>query len=76
MIFVTYGELEIQSQVLSPSDKSLYRCNQRRLDYIFISNSVQEIVNDTSILIFLSTYHSPVHLSLFKENKHAKGNGF
>ena len=23
MIFVTYGELEIQSQVLSPSDKSI-----------------------------------------------------
>ena len=49
---------------------------QRRLDYIFISNSLQEFVNDTSILTSLSTDHSPVHLSLLKENKHTKGNGF
>ena len=44
----------------------------RRLDYIFISNTLQEFVNDT----FLSTDHLPVHLSLFKEHKHTKGNGF
>ena len=65
MIFVTYGELEIQSRVLSPSDKK--HCTvfiQRRLDYIFISNSLQEFVNDTSILTSLSTDHSPIHLSL------------
>ena len=49
---------------------------QHRLDYIFISNSLQEFVNDTSILTSLSTDHTPVHLSLFKENKRAKGNGF
>ena len=39
---------------------------QRRLDYIFISNSIQEFVNDTSILTYLSTDHSPFHLSLLK----------
>ena len=71
MIFVTYGELEIQSQVLSPSDKSILQ-----VDYIFISNSLQEFANDPRILISLSTDHSPVHLSLFKEHKHTKGNGF
>ena len=49
---------------------------QRRLDYIFISNCLQDFVNDISILTSLSTDHSPVHLSLFKENKHTKGNGF
>ena len=49
---------------------------QRRLDYIFISSSLQEFVNDTSILTSLSTDHSPVHLSLLKENKHTQGNGF
>ena len=48
----------------------------RRLDYIFISNTLQELVNDTRILTSLSTGHSPVHLSLFKEHKHTKGNGF
>ena len=42
----------------------------RRLDYIFISNTLQEFVNDTRILTSLSIDHSPVHLSLFKEHKH------
>ena len=41
---------------------------QRRLDYIFICNSLQEFVNDTCILTSLSTDHSPVHLSVSKEN--------
>ena len=56
MIFVTYGEL-----VLSASDKSIAN--------VFNSNSLQELVNDTSILISLSTGHLLVHLSLFKEKK-------
>ena len=47
----------------------------RRLDYIFISNTLQEFVNDTRILTSLSTDHSSV-LSLFKEHKHTKGNEF
>ena len=49
---------------------------QRRRDYVFISNSLQAFVNDTSILTSLSTAHSPVYLSLLKEDKHTKGNGF
>ena len=49
---------------------------QRRLDYMFISNSLQEFVNDIRILKSLSTDHSPVHLSLFKKHKQTKGNGF
>ena len=63
MIFVTYGELEIQSRVLSPSDKSI----------------VQGLFNvGLTIFLFpsLSTHNSPVHLSLLKGNKHTKGNGF
>ena len=51
-------------------------CNQHKLNYIFISNSHQEFLNYTSILTSLSADHSPVHLSLLKENKHTKGNGF
>ena len=57
-------------------EKHFTRFTQLRLDYIFISNSLQEFVNDTRILTSLSTDHSPVHLSLFKEHKHTKGNGF
>ena len=49
---------------------------QRRLDYIFVSNSLQQFVNATSILTFLSTDHSPIHLSLLKQNKHTKCNRF
>ena len=47
----------------------------RRLDYIFISNTFQEFVNDTRILTFLSTDHSPV-LSLFKEHNTQKAMDF
>ena len=49
---------------------------QRRLDYIFIFNGLQESVNYTIILTYLSTDHSQVNLSLLKKNKHTKGNGF
>ena len=48
----------------------------RRLDYIFVSNTLQEFVNDTRILTSLSSDPSPVYLSLFKEHKDTKGNGF
>ena len=47
-----------------------------RLDYVFVSNSLQEFVNNTSILTSLSTDHSPVHLSLSKENKTQKAMDF
>ena len=51
MILLTYGELEIQSPVLSPSDKrivqGLFNVDLTILDYIFISNSLQEFVNNT-----------------------------
>ena len=57
--------------------KTLYRLySTRRLDNKFIYNSLQEFVNDTRILTSVSTDHSPVHLSLSKENKHTKGNEF
>ena len=64
MIFVTYGELEIQSQVLLPLDKSIVQVLFNVGLTIFISNILQEFVNDTSILTSLLTDHSPVHLSL------------
>ena len=68
MIFVTYGELEIQAGALSASDKSIAN--------VVNSNSLQELVNDTSILISLSTGHLLVHLSLFKEKNTQKAMDF
>ena len=40
---------------------------QRRLDYIFISNTLQESVIITEILTPISTDHSPVLISLSEE---------
>ena len=49
---------------------------QRRLDYIFISNTLQELVTTTEILTPISTDHSPVIFSLSKENDCLRGKGF
>ena len=49
---------------------------QRRLDYIFISNTLQELVTTTEILTPISTDHSPVIFSLSKGNKCLRGKGF
>ena len=42
---------------------------RRRLDIFFLSNSLQEFVNHTSILTYLSTDYSSLHLSLSKDSK-------
>ena len=49
---------------------------QRRLDYIFISNILQELVTTTEILTPISTDHSPVIFSLSKGNDCLRGKGF
>ena len=49
---------------------------QRRLDYIFISNTLQELVTTTEILTPISTDHSPVIFSLSKGNDCLRGKGF
>ena len=41
---------------------------QRGLDYIFISNTLQELVTTTEMLIPISANHSPVIYSLSKGN--------
>ena len=48
---------------------------QRRLDYIFISNSLQETISKVSILNVFSTDHSQVFCSLAKSTKYGKGPG-
>ena len=47
---------------------------ERRLDYIFISNTLQGLVSTTEIMIPISTDHSPVTFSLSKDC--LKGKGF
>ena len=49
---------------------------QRRLDYIFISNSNQEYIDATDILPALSTDHSPNPISFCLENSEEKSAGF
>ena len=49
---------------------------QRRLDYISISNTLQEFVTMTEILTPISTDHSPVLFSLSKEKTTIRGKGF
>ena len=46
---------------------------QRRLDYILISNNLQEFVTMTDILTPISTDHSPVLFSLSKKKNYNQG---
>ena len=48
---------------------------QRRLDYIFISNSLQESVKKTETLNALSSDHSPVFCSFVNHDTFARGSG-
>ena len=49
---------------------------QDRIDYIFISNTLQELVTTTEILASISTDRCPVILSLSKGNGCLSGKGF
>ena len=49
---------------------------QPRLDYILISNTLQEFVIMTEILALISTDHSPLMLSLLKEKTNIRGKVF
>ena len=50
---------------------------QRRLDFIFISNQLQTMVNKSEILVAISTDHSPVLMNLTIENiNFQKGAGY
>ena len=48
---------------------------QQRLDYIFVSNSLQESVKKTEILNALSSDHSPVFCSFVNNDTFAHGSG-
>ena len=49
---------------------------QRRLDYFFISNNIQEFILDTDIIPAISSDHSPILISFSKEKQHSKSSGF
>ena len=49
---------------------------QRRLDYFFISNTIQEFILDTDIIPAISSDHSPILISFSKEKQHSKSSGF
>ena len=46
------------------------------MDYIFISSNLQETINTTEKLPSLSTDHSPVSISICKNNEKTYGCGF
>ena len=47
--------------------KHVSRFLQRRLDYFFISNNVQEFILDTDIIRAISSDHSPILIFFSKE---------
>ena len=56
--------------------KYLSEIIQRRLDYIFMSQNLQEYVEKSDDLNASSTDHSPVFSSISKGNDFNKGKGF
>ena len=48
---------------------------QRRLDYFFVSNSLQEAIKSVNILASFSTDHSPIFITLSKLNEFTEGKG-
>ena len=48
---------------------------KRTLDYFFVSNKLQESINNTDILASLSTDHSPIFFTLRRSQITAKGKG-
>ena len=48
---------------------------QRRLDYFFVSNTLQEFVKKTDVFASFSTDHSPICFSFEKGNGSVRGRG-
>ena len=49
---------------------------QRRLDYFFVSNSLQDAITHADFFAALSTDHSPVTISISKNKNSIHGHGF
>ena len=70
-------------RIQHPTEKRFTFCQnhilgyiQRRLDYFFVSNKLQESIRNTDILVCLSTDHSPISFTLRRSQTRAKGKGF
>ena len=67
-----YGESEIQPIDDSPSDKK-NPFLQRRLDYIFISNELQESIVNVEVLPSVNGDHFPIYLKLAENTSPSRG---
>ena len=76
---VIYGEQEIQNLngllLLTFAQKHSSGFIQHRLDYMYISNTIQELVSMTEVLTPISTDHAPVLFSLSNEKGCLRGKG-
>ena len=64
-----------QKKLLTFQQKHFTGIIQRRLDYIFVSNVLQESVKKTEILNAVSSDHSPVFCSFVNNDIFARGSG-
>ena len=71
-----FGEQEILKQSNILFGKKSIRIFQRGLDYFFFSNSIQEFILDTDIISTISSDHSPLLISFYKEKQNNKSSGF
>ena len=69
-------------RIRNPTEKRFTFCQnhisgyiQRRLDYFFVSDTLQESINNTDILASLSPDHSPISFTLIRSKIIAKGKG-
>ena len=76
MIFAIFGEFAILKRRFTFRQNHSSGFIQRRLDYFFISNSLQEMTKYTDILAAFSTDHALILITLSKINKLDRGKGF
>ena len=69
-------------RIQNPTEKPFTFCQnhisgyiQRRLDYFFVSNKLQESIKNTNILVSFSTDHCPISFTLRISQIVAKGKG-
>ena len=65
-----------ENKIIHFQTKTFSGVIQRRLDYIFILNSLQETISNVIILTVFSTDHSLVFCSFIKSLRYSKGPGF
>ena len=76
MICVIFGELETQIRGVILFLNNILLVNiQRKLDYFFISNVLQESVKTPDVLAAFSTDYLPIMISFFSKSKGKSGKG-